>query len=177
MSFLEQAPSKVVAVEECEIKVSDGARVHELIDGVPGFGTRFYSCSLSSRRTVLAARPASRRPCPPAASAGQARAWGMIPGHESGDRRPVLLVVLGRGPRACRAPGARSGAARCRDEDRDRPRPARAGYELPAPPARAARTPTPVRDSGRPVGDRPGKRRSAEHRLEPEDDLQDQGTP
>jgi CRP-like cAMP-binding protein len=42
MSFLEQAPSKVVAVEQCEIKVIDGARVVELIDSVPGFGTRFY---------------------------------------------------------------------------------------------------------------------------------------
>jgi CRP-like cAMP-binding protein len=42
MSFLEQAPSKVVAVDECEIKVIEGARVLELIDSVPGFGTRFY---------------------------------------------------------------------------------------------------------------------------------------
>jgi CRP-like cAMP-binding protein len=42
MSFLEQAPSKVVAVEECEVKVIEGARVLELIDSVPGFGTRFY---------------------------------------------------------------------------------------------------------------------------------------
>jgi hypothetical protein len=42
MSFLEQAPSKVVAVEECEIKVIEGARVFELVDSVPGFGVRFY---------------------------------------------------------------------------------------------------------------------------------------
>jgi CRP-like cAMP-binding protein len=42
MSFLEQAPSKVVAVEECEVKVIEGARVLELVDSVPGFGMRFY---------------------------------------------------------------------------------------------------------------------------------------
>jgi CRP-like cAMP-binding protein len=42
MSFLEQASTEVVAVEPCEVKVIDGARVLGLIESVPGFGTRFY---------------------------------------------------------------------------------------------------------------------------------------
>ena len=42
MSFLEQAATKVVALEPCEIRVIDGAHVLGLIESVPGFGTRFY---------------------------------------------------------------------------------------------------------------------------------------
>jgi hypothetical protein len=42
MSFLEQAATKLVALERCEIRVIDGAHVLGLIESVPGFGTRFY---------------------------------------------------------------------------------------------------------------------------------------
>ena len=57
--------------------------------------------------------------------AARARARGGR-AREDRDRRPVLLVVLGRGRRALREPGRRAAGARARGEDPDGPRPARA---------------------------------------------------
>jgi hypothetical protein len=62
MSFLEQASTKVVAVEPCEVKVIDGAHVLGPIESVPGFGTRFYrSLALQSAHRLRAAPGLSLR--------------------------------------------------------------------------------------------------------------------
>ena len=98
-------------------------------------------------RDRAARRPLSRRPT-----------------HEDRHRRPLLLVVLGRGRRARREPGERPPCPGSRCADLDGPRSAR-GEDPATPPADRASRRSPVRDHpDRALGGRSRKRLAPERR-------------
>ena len=131
------------------------------------------STASRSRRVRASARaapagPASRSPSPTRRSSSaqsgcsaRSRRWP----HEDRDRRSLLVVVLGRGGRALRAPGRRAAPPRARRADPDGQRPARKAHALPASAQRAARRAAGRDHPGRPLGRRAGERVAAEHRA------------